>query len=138
MNTLILSGRLTKDAELKYTPQGTPIANFSIAVNDYKGKDADEATYFFECFAFGSRWEKLSSHLTKGKKIIIKGKLVQQTWVNQDGQKRSSVKIQVDELDFCGGSNNQQNGQGAQNAPHQSTTETPSHAIDVDEESIPF
>lgn len=76
VNCLTISGRVTKDAELKYTKAGNPIARFCVAHN-WKGKVGDEyqdKSNFFECELFGNQAEKLAQYLTKGATVIVAGK----------------------------------------------------------------
>jgi single-strand DNA-binding protein len=110
INSVVLIGRLTRDAELRYSNSGTAICKFSIA-NSYSRKQGDswtEETSFFDAVLMGRRAEALHKYLTKGKQIGIKGELRQDRW-EQDGQKRSRVEIFVDDLNLLGG------GQGGDN-----------------------
>ena len=75
LNNVVLTGRVTRDVELKYTTNGSAVANFSIAVNE--GKSAETLTRF----------------LTKGKRITVQGRLRQQTWQDQEGRSRSKVIV---------------------------------------------
>ena len=95
INVITLVGRLTKDAELKFTNDGKGIASFSIAVNGYK----KDESYFFNCKKWNA--EKLAVHLTKGKQIAITGELRQERW-EKDGQKHSMIVINVQTLQFLG------------------------------------
>jgi len=97
MNVTVLTGRLTKDAELKYTNNGTAVSNFSIAVNEsakqQDGSYADKAC-FFDIQFWGKSAESLQQYLTKGRQITIQGRLKQDTWQDQQsGQNRSKVVI---------------------------------------------
>ncbi len=97
INTVTLVGRLTRDAELKYTNAGTAVSNFSMAVNEsIKQKDGSYAdtTNFFEIQYWGKPAEGVNPYLTRGRQIAIQGKLKHQTWVdNTTGQNRSKVVI---------------------------------------------
>lgn len=117
MNHLDIIGRLTKDAELKYTSSGLAICNFSIAVNRSKKQGdgyVDEAS-FFDVSLLGKLAESMKQHLTKGKQVAITGYLKQERWT-KDGESRSKVTIGVDEIQLIGGkpsnSGNQDNGYG--------------------------
>jgi single-strand DNA-binding protein len=97
INSVTLVGRLTRDAELKYTNAGTAVSNFSMAVNEsIKQKDgsyADTAN-FFEIQYWGKPAEGLNGYLTKGRQVALQGKLKQQMWTdNATGQNRSKVVI---------------------------------------------
>jgi single-strand DNA-binding protein len=94
LNSVTLSGRLTRDPEFK-TIKDTDILEFSIASSE-KYKD-DERTVFIDCTVFGTRAEPLSRFLTKGKQISLTGRLRQDNW-EKDGQKRSKIHLVVEEL----------------------------------------
>ena len=104
INSVVLIGNLTRDAELRYSGSGTAICKFSIASN-YSRKQGDnwtEETSFFDAVLIGRRGEALHKYLVKGKKIGIQGELRQDRW-EQDGQKRSRVEIYVNDLNLLGG-----------------------------------
>jgi single-strand DNA-binding protein len=104
INSVVLIGRLTRDAELRYSNSGTAICKFSIA-NNYSRKQGDtwaEETNFFDAVLMGRRAEALHKYLVKGKQIGIQGELRQDRW-EQDGQKRSRVEVFVNEVNLLGG-----------------------------------
>lgn len=106
INRVIVSGNLTKDAELRRTAGGMSVLSIGIAVND-RARDAngnwqDRANYF-DCAMFGTRAEGISPYLKRGTKVAIEGKLRWSSW-EQDGNKRSKVEIIVDEIEFMSGS----------------------------------
>jgi single-strand DNA-binding protein len=108
-----LIGRLTRDAELKYTANGTAVCKFSVAVNR-KRKDgdnwADEAS-FFDVVLWGRQGEALNQYLAKGKQVGVNGELRQERWQDRDsGQGRSRVEIVADNIQLLGGGNG--NGEG--------------------------
>ena len=104
INSVVLVGRLTRDAELKYTNTGFAIANLSIAVNRRTKKDDpwQEEASFFNCVMMGKRAEALSQYLVKGKQLAIHGELRQNRW-EQDGQRRSRVEIFINDVQLLGG-----------------------------------
>ncbi|MDR0474223.1 MAG: single-stranded DNA-binding protein [Treponema sp.] len=106
LNHVVLIGRLTRDSELRYTPNGTAICNFSIAVNRRK-KDGDswsDEPSFFNIVLWGRQGESLSQYLLKGKQVGIEGELRQERW-QQDGQNRSKIEIVADNVQLLGGGN---------------------------------
>jgi single-strand DNA-binding protein len=108
VNHVTLIGRLTRDAELKYTAAGFAISNFSIAVNRRR-KNGDqwvEEANYFDINLFGKAAESLKPYLVKGKQIAVEGELKQDRW-EQDGQARSKVVITAGNVQLLGG------GQGA-------------------------
>lgn len=102
-NHVGLIGRLTKDAELKYTGGGFPVANFSIAVNRRR-KNGDQwvdEVSFFEINLFGKSAENLAQYLVKGKQLAVDGELRQDRW-EKDGQNRSRVYVVANNIQFLG------------------------------------
>lgn len=106
INHVIEIGRLTRDAEVTYTPGGMAVAKFSIAVNRRvkKGQEwVDEANYF-DVSVFGKQAENLKQFLTKGKQVCVDGYLKQDRWQDQaTGQNRSAVKIIANDTQLLGG-----------------------------------
>ena len=104
INHVVLVGRLTRDAELKYTNSGLQICSFSVA-NNYRKKQGDnwvEEANFFNCFMMGRRAEALHRYLTKGTQVGIEGALRYSKW-ETDGQPRSKVEVMVNEIQLFGG-----------------------------------
>lgn len=102
-NKVILIGNLTRDPEVRYTPQGTPVANFSLAVNrKYKvGDEQKEEVSFFDVVVFGKQAELAGQYLSKGKGVLIDGRLQQRRWDDKEsGQKRSKVEIVAEVMQF--------------------------------------
>jgi len=94
INRVILVGRLTRNAELKYTNNGSAVSRFGIAINQRRKKDdqwVDEA-HFFDVVVWGKTAESLTQYLLKGKQVGVEGQLRQDRW-EQEGQSRSKVKI---------------------------------------------
>jgi len=94
LNNVVLIGRLTRDAILKYTGGGTAVSNFSIAVNKSRkqGSDWVNETSYFDISLFGKQAESLSPYLKKGKMIAVNGELKQDRW-EQEGQNRSKILV---------------------------------------------
>ncbi|MBN2050110.1 MAG: single-stranded DNA-binding protein [Spirochaetales bacterium] len=104
VNSVVLIGRLTRDAELKYTSAGMAISNFSLAVNRSRkvGDRWEEEASFFDCTAFGKQAEAVNQYMTKGKQVAVQGELRQDRW-EKDGQSRSKVVIIANTLQLLGG-----------------------------------
>lgn len=103
LNSVSIVGRLTRDAELKYTPAGMAISNFSIAVNRSR-KNGDqwvEEANFFDINLFGKSAENLKPYLVKGQQVAINGELRQDRW-EKDGQKFSRVNIIANNIQLVG------------------------------------
>lgn len=104
INHVVVVGRLTRDAELRYANSGTAICAFSIG-NTYRIKRGDnweEESNFFNCVMFAKRAEALHQYLTKGTQVCIDGSLRYSKW-EQDGQPRSKVEIHVNDIQLLGG-----------------------------------
>lgn len=99
INTVLLTGGITKDAETKYTGGGMAIASFALAVTDSKkvGDQWQDESHYFDCTMFGKQAEAVGKLLTKGQQVTLTGKLRQERW-EKDGQKRSKVVIIVDDI----------------------------------------
>lgn len=95
LNVVALQGNLTRDAELKHTTSGTAICEFSLAVNNWFGKDHAS---FFNVTIFGKQAESVQQYLMKGKPVEITGKVKQERWTDQNGNNRSKVVIIADKV----------------------------------------
>jgi single-strand DNA-binding protein len=110
-NKIILIGNLTKDPELRYTPQGTPVASFRLAVNR-RYKQADEVkqeTTFIDNVVFGKQAESCSKYLNKGSSVLVEGRLQERRW-ESNGQQRSKFEVIAQSVRFLskrGGSQEQ-------------------------------
>ncbi len=109
INSLVLSGRLTRDSELSYTESGMAVLRFSIANNRRIKKNDEWIDYpqYFDCVIFSKRAESLNDYLKKGKQVVVSGSLKYESWQDRNtGDKRSKVNIFVDNLQmFSSGSN---------------------------------
>ncbi|MCL5024473.1 MAG: single-stranded DNA-binding protein [Nitrospirae bacterium] len=100
-NKIILIGNLTKDPELRYTPQGTPVSTFRLAVNTrYKQSDeAREDTLFIDIVTFGKQAETCSQYLGKGRSVLVEGRLQERRW-ESDGQQKSKFEVVAQTVRF--------------------------------------
>ena len=104
-NRVILMGNLTRDPELRYTPNGSAVASFSIAVNRrYKvDNEKREETSFFDIVFFGKPAEIIAEYMKKGRPLLVEGRLQQRRWETDEGQKRSKVEVVGENFQFMGG-----------------------------------
>ncbi|MDD5505005.1 MAG: single-stranded DNA-binding protein [Candidatus Omnitrophica bacterium] len=104
-NKVLFMGNLTRDPELRYLPNGTAVATFSVASNRvYKlptGEKKEEAT-FIRVVVWSKRAEICAEYLAKGSSVFVEGRLQSRTWQGQDGQKRSTIEIIADNVQFIG------------------------------------
>ena len=147
LNVVALTGRLTRNSELRYTNGGMAVAKFSIAVNrktkTADGRWEDEAS-FFDCSYFGKGAEGVSQYLAKGTQVAVNGSLVQSRW-EQDGQNRSKVEVMVNSITLLGspqdGQSQRQSAPRGNLAPrHTASALEPSFSgpEQFDDDSIPF
>jgi single-strand DNA-binding protein len=105
-NKCIIAGRLTRDPEMRVTPKGTAITQFSVAYGrKYKSDSGQESeeTSFFDCEAWAKTGELIAKHFTKGKAIMIECRAKQDTWEDKNTkEKRSKVKFVVESFQFVG------------------------------------
>jgi single-strand DNA-binding protein len=143
LNQVVLIGRLTRDAELKYTAAGQAVCKFSIAVNRRKkvGEQWEDEANFFDVVVWGRQGESLHPYLVKGKMVGVNGELRQDRW-QQDGQNRSKVEVVTNYLQLLGGnpsSGERQNFQPSSSGANAS--EAPSYTPPKDNgfaDDIPF
>lgn len=115
-NKVEVAGNLTRDPEIKYTPKGTPVAGFSLAVNRYWTNDSgekQEETTFLDFEAWGKTAEVIGEYCERGHCIFIEGRLKVDQWDDKaTGQKRSKVKIVVEHMHFVSKPHGESQGRG--------------------------
>ena len=103
LNKVFLIGNLTRDPELRFTPNGTAVANIGLAVNhryqDNGGNWVDEPSYF-TVVAWGKQAEVSNEYLRKGSPVLIEGRLRWRSWETADGQKRSTIEVVASRVQF--------------------------------------
>lgn len=109
-NQVILMGNLTRDPELRTTPNGQSVCSFSLALNrSYKGADGNwqEATDYVDIVAWAGLGERVAQYVTKGRPVLVNGRLQSRSW-EQEGQKRSKIEVVAQDVTFLGsrGDNN--------------------------------
>lgn len=100
LNRAILIGRLTRDPELKYTPSGLPVANFTVAVDRNQAPNAqgEKETDFIPCVAWRQTAEFAGNYLHKGRLVAVEGRIQVRKWQTQDGQNRWTTEVVCDRL----------------------------------------
>jgi single-strand DNA-binding protein len=146
LNKVFLLGNLTRDPELRYVPSGTAVANFSVAVNrTYKDNTGEkkEDTSFIRIVVWGRMAEICGEYLTKGRSVLVEGRLKSRSWEGPDGQKRSALDVVATNVQFLGAKGEKTSvpsGRGKQDNVADSDGDIAS--IDLDNESgddsIPF
>ncbi|MFV2069909.1 MAG: single-stranded DNA-binding protein [Pirellulales bacterium] len=103
-NRVILVGNLTRDPELRYIPSGTAVSEISLAVNDRIKRDGQwvEETTFVDVTLWARTAEIANEYLSKGSNLLIEGRLKLDTWENNEGQKRSKLRVIADRMQMLG------------------------------------
>lgn len=117
-NRIILMGRLTKDPELKNTQSGIPMCRFSIAVDRAYSKGQEKQTDFFDITAWRQTAEFVSKYFSKGRVILVEGKLQNNNYTDQNGVKHYQNVVIADSVAFCG-DKAQSSNQNGQQQPYQ-------------------
>lgn len=102
LNKVIITGNLTRSPHLRYTPNGTAVAELGLASNRRfkQGDELKEEVCFIDVVAFGRQAETAAQYLDKGRSVTIDGRLQQRRWETEDGQKRSKHEIVADQIIF--------------------------------------
>ena len=102
LNHVVIMGRLTRDPELRRTGSGIAVASFSVAVDrDFGGRDGGEKeTDFIDCVAWRQTGEFVSKYFTKGRMIVVSGRLQIRSWTDKDGNKRRTAEVVADNVYF--------------------------------------
>ena len=104
-NKVILMGNLTRDPQLRYLPNNTAVCDFGLAVNRrYRDRDGNqkEEVCFVDLTAWARQAETINQYVTKGRPILVEGRLKLDSWTGQDGQKRSKLTVVVENFQFVG------------------------------------
>ena len=101
INRIVLVGRLTRDPELRYTPNGKAVASFTLAVNRrFSNQQGERETDFIDIVVWGKTAETCANHLTKGRLTGVEGRLQIRSYETQDGQKRKAAEVIADNVTF--------------------------------------
>lgn len=102
-NKIIIVGNLGRDPELRYTPQGTAVCNFSVATNERRRDKAGEqqdVTTWFRVNAWGRQAENVSKYLSKGRRVYVEGRLHVEEWTDRDGKQRYTLEVNASDVQF--------------------------------------
>jgi len=147
VNLAIVMGNLTRDPELRYTPNGQPVTSFGVATNrswkDSNGDKKDEVE-FHEVVVWGKLAELCSQYLTKGRKVHVMGRLQTRSWEGQDGAKRQKTEIVAQDIAFVDSKRDGGDYQADDSKPATKKTEKPKSKKEENQEEeiniddIPF
>jgi single-strand DNA-binding protein len=142
VNKVILVGNLGRDAELRYTPGGAPVATLNLATTEMwndKAGQRQEKTEWHRIVLWGKTAESLNEYLTKGKQIYVEGRLQTRQWDDKDGNKRYTTEIRGDRVVLLGGGGG---GGGARQQPRGASVPAEEHmgepVSELTDDDIPF
>lgn len=135
MNKVFLMGRLTKDAELRYTQSGTAVASFSMAVDRRYKKGEEQQADFINCVAWQKTAEFISQYFRKGSKIIVEGRLQTRYYEPEDGSKRWITEVVVEQAEFAESKAKSEN---TASSDAQGSLEAESYDVAFDDNVLPF
>lgn len=140
LNKVFLIGNLTRNPELRYTPSGSAVASFGIAVNrTWTGQNGEkkEEVCFVDISAFARRAEVINEYFSKGSPIFIEGRLQFNQWETKDGQKRNTLRVVADNFQFIGSAAKKSEVSSIPEGPD-AKNDKPIEDIDISNEEIPF
>ena len=141
-NRVLLMGNLTRNPEIRYTPSGTAVADLGLAINEsFKNKAGEtvEQTCFVDVVVWGRQAETSAEYLQKGSPVFVEGRLQLDQWENQQGEKRSKLRVRADRVQFLGspGKGTESSAAPAASAPQEAAPEQPAPIAD-DDDDVPF
>lgn len=143
LNRVFLMGNLTRDPEVRYTPSGTAVGDLGLAVNEtYKNKAGEsvESTVFVDVEVWSRQAETCAEYLYKGSPVFVEGRLKLDQWENQQGEKRSKLRVRADRVQFLGSPKRSEATsapQGETPAPEAPASAAPPAPVG-DDDDIPF
>lgn len=138
MNKVILTGRLSRDPELRACNSGTEVCNFTIAVDRFAKKGEDKQVDFIDCVAWSKTGNFVNTYFHKGDGIVTTGRMESRKWTDKDGNKRTSWEVQCENVEFPIGGKKQQ-GDYSNNGGDESAPVEPQFVpVEVDGSVLPF
>ena len=150
LNRVFLMGNLTRDPEVRYTPSGTAVGDLGMAVNEtYKNKAGEtvESTVFVDVEVWARQAETCAEYLYKGSPIFVEGRLKLDQWENQQGEKRSKLRVRADRVQFLGSPKRPDTANAPTNVATNAPTNVPSDGAPpptsadspvADDDDVPF
>ena len=140
-NRVLLMGNLTRNPEIRYTPSGTAVADLGLAINEnFKNKAGEmvEQTCFVDVVVWGRQAETSAEYLHKGSPVFVEGRLQLDQWENQQGEKRSKLRVRADRVQFLGSPDKGTEFSAAPVASASPEAPTPPVVLVDDEDDVPF
>jgi len=141
LNRVVLVGRLTKDPDLRYTPNGVAVANFTIAVNRPFNSEGGQDADFINCVVWRRAAENLANYMKKGSQVGVDGRLQSRSFDNSEGKRVFVTEVVADSVQFLEskGDSQQNNQQSNQHQNQKQQNESPDgQPIDISDDDLPF
>ena len=143
-NKIIIVGYLGRDPEIRYTPQGEAVCNFSVATTERRKDQTGEMqdmTTWFRVTVWRRQAEIANQYLSKGKQVYVEGKLRQAEYTDRDGNRRTTLEVTASDIQFLGAKGEEGSGMSAPTSTSKSSRPAPSDGFDappVNDDDIPF
>ena len=139
LNKVMLIGNVGQDPELRYTPDGNPVANFSIAVNRRRkvGDEFKDETEWFNIVCFSRTAENVNQYLSKGQKVYVEGRFQSSEYVGQDGNQRKSFEVIANNVTFLS-TKSEAESINQSSSQNQATTESKPVDSDDEDKDLPW
>lgn len=131
-------GRLARDPELRYTPNGTAVANFTIAVNRPFAKEGDQQADFINCVVWRRLAETLANYQRKGNQIAVEGRIQTRSYENQEGKRVYVTEVVADNIQYLDSKNSEKSTQQQRIDVMNEQIEKVAEPADVNDEDLPF
>ena len=144
LNKVFMCGRLTRDPELRYLPNGTAVVKVCLAVSKKYTKSSGEKgeeTLFINVEAWSKQAEFVNQYFAKGRPMFVEGRLKSRSWETDDGQKRSIVEIRADRIQFMDWVEQKDDSPGETEKPDEATPTDQQHDVEhdgVEDDDVPF
>ena len=142
LNKVQLIGNLTRDPELRYTPQGTPVCTFGLATNrswmPTDGKERQEEVEFHNIVAWSKLAELCGELLAKGRKVYIEGRLQTRSWETQEGEKKYKTEIVAEDMIILDSKGSRDGAEGAEASSKPASKPTEAEDQEINPDEIPF
>ena len=139
MNRVVLVGRLTRNPDLRYTPNGVAVANFTIAVNrPFKNQQGENEADFINCVIWRKQAENLANYTKKGSQIGVDGRIQTRSYEGQDGKRVFVTEILAESVQFLESKGQQDKHQQRVDIVNQEVANNPFEQINVDDSDLPF
>lgn len=133
MNKMIIIGNLTRDPEMRTTPSGHTVCDFTVAVNGRRSSGGDQTVQYFRITAWRQLGESCAKYLSKGRKAFVSGPLTARTYTANDGSTRMSLEITAEDVEFLPSRSD-----ADAEAPMEQTSSDPSGFTAVETDELPF